>query len=134
MMSTGLWLHAETDAGPVFRTPVAFHAATATFRVHRCFQRHVHTHAVAHGGSVQFSLRAGRVPLRVTELRGAAVCAGRVPLRATELRTETTCVLLRFPECVVAGRVRLLLAPDRVRIRLSLDLAELAAAANRDAT
>ena len=114
--------------------------------MHHCFQRHVHTHAVAHGGSVQFSLRgrgaavcAGRVPLRThTELRGrgAAVCAGRVPLRVTELRahTETTCVLLRFPECVVAGRVRLLLAPDRVRIRLSLDLAELAAAANLDAT
>ena len=130
MMSTGLWLHAEMDAGPVFRTPVAFHPPTATFRVHRCFQRHVHTHAIAHGGSVQFSLRG----------RGAvcaAVCAGCVPLRThTELRayTETTCVLLRFPECVVAGRVLLLLAPDRVRIHLSLDLAELAAAANLDST
>ena len=121
MMSTGLYLRAEMDCGPVggFRTPVTFHPSTATFRVHRSFQRHVHTHAVAHGGSVKFWL-----------LGRGTVCAGRVPLRA---HTETTCVLLRFPECVVAGRVRLLLAPDRVRIRLSLDLAELAAAASLDA-
>ena len=114
-MSTGLWLQATTfpDAG-TFRTPVTFDPSTAAFRVQRSFQRHVHTHAMARGGSVQFSL-----------LGRGTVCAGRVPLRA---HTETTCVLLRFPECVVLGRVLLLLAPDRVRIRLSLDLAELAAA------
>jgi len=117
-MSTGLWLHAEMDAGTVFRSPVVFWPPTAAFRVHRCFQRHVHTHAVARGGSVRFSLRG----------RGGDVCARRVPLRAHTGAHETTSVLLRFPECVVAGRVRLLLAPDRVRIRLSLDLAELAAA------
>ena len=114
MMSTGLYLHAEMDAGPGFRTPVTFHPATATFRVHRSFQRHVHTHAVAHGGSVKFRL-----------LGQGTVCAGRVPLRA---HTATTCVLLRFPECFVLGRVDLQLAPDRVRIRVSLDLAALAAA------
>jgi len=121
MISTDLWLQANTypDAGPVgtFRTPVTFHPSTAAFRVHRSFQRHVHTHAMAHGGSVQFSLHGMHLQ---------TVRAGSVPVRAN---TETTCVLLRFPECVVLGCVLLLLAPDRVRMHLSHDLGELAAAA-----